>query len=106
MDKYKQELRHFIAGVIPGKEHALVFGEGPKKPKPPSVDPKEWETILKSCEKYFYRHDMSPVAIGRMFGLSSALVSLILARKWKPRVKDSGSYIRLKEFYTSGRYKE
>ena len=25
---------------------------------------------------------------------------------WKPRVKDSGSYIRLKEFYTSGRYKE
>lgn len=33
MDKYKQELRHFIAGVIPGKEHALVFGEGPKKPK-------------------------------------------------------------------------
>ena len=80
--------------------------EGPKKPKPPSVDPKEWETILKSCEKYFYRHDMGPVAIGRMFGLTSAMVSLILARKWKPRVKDSGSYIRLKEFYTSGRYKE
>ena len=78
----------------------------PKKPKPPSVDPKEWETILKSCEKYFYWHDMGPVAVGRMFGLSSALVSLILARKWKPRVKDSGSYIRLKEFYTSGRYKE
>ena len=78
----------------------------PKKRKPPSVDPKEWETILKSCEKYFYRHDMGRVAIGRMFGLSSAMVSLILARKWKPRVKDSGCYMKFKDFYDSGRYRK
>lgn len=32
MEKYKQELRAFIAGVMPGKENALVFGEGPKEP--------------------------------------------------------------------------
>ncbi len=31
-DGYKQELRSFIAGVMPGKENALVFGEGPQKP--------------------------------------------------------------------------
>lgn len=33
MDKYKRELRELIAGVMPGRESALVFGEGPKKPK-------------------------------------------------------------------------
>jgi len=33
VDKYKQDLRSFIAGVMPGREHALVFGEGPKRPK-------------------------------------------------------------------------
>jgi len=33
VDKYKQELRGFIAGVMPGTEHALVFGEGPKRPR-------------------------------------------------------------------------
>lgn len=32
-EKYKQELRAFIAGVMPGRESALVFGEGPKKPR-------------------------------------------------------------------------
>lgn len=33
MDRYKQELRSFIAGVMPGREHVLVFGEGPMKPR-------------------------------------------------------------------------
>ena len=33
MDKYRQALRSFLAGVMPGREHALVFGEGPQKPK-------------------------------------------------------------------------
>ena len=28
-----QALRAFIAGVMPGRENALVFGEGPQKPK-------------------------------------------------------------------------
>lgn len=32
MEKYKQELRELIAGVMPGRENALVFGEGPKSP--------------------------------------------------------------------------
>lgn len=32
MEKYKQELRRFLAGVMPGKENALVFGEGPHAP--------------------------------------------------------------------------
>ena len=32
LDKYKQELKAFIAGVMPGRENALVFGEGPKNP--------------------------------------------------------------------------
>ena len=31
--KYQNELRTFIAGVMPGKENALVFGEGPQNPK-------------------------------------------------------------------------
>lgn len=29
---YQQELRTFLSGVIPGAEHALVFGEGPDHP--------------------------------------------------------------------------
>ena len=29
---YQQELRTFLAGVMPGSEHALVFGEGPQNP--------------------------------------------------------------------------
>ena len=33
METYKQELRSFIAGIMPGKEQALVFGEGPKRPR-------------------------------------------------------------------------
>lgn len=33
MEKYKQELRAFISGVMPGREHALVFGEGPIHPR-------------------------------------------------------------------------
>lgn len=33
MEKYKQELRALIAGIMPGRENALVFGEGPKKPR-------------------------------------------------------------------------
>ena len=32
MKKYRQELRTFLAGVMPGKENALVFGEGPARP--------------------------------------------------------------------------
>ena len=32
-DKFKQELRAFLAGVMPGKENALVFGEGPLSPR-------------------------------------------------------------------------
>ncbi len=33
MEKYKQELTAFLAGVMPGRERALVFGEGPMRPK-------------------------------------------------------------------------
>lgn len=29
---YQQELRAFLAGVMPGRENALVFGEGPVSP--------------------------------------------------------------------------
>ena len=29
---YQQELRSFLAGVMPGREGALVFGEGPQRP--------------------------------------------------------------------------
>ena len=29
---YKQQLRAFMAGIIPGRESALVFGEGPLRP--------------------------------------------------------------------------
>ena len=31
--KERQALRALIAGVSPGRENALVFGEGPKNPK-------------------------------------------------------------------------
>ena len=33
MEKYRQELRALLAGVMPGKENALVFGEGPGSPR-------------------------------------------------------------------------
>ena len=33
MERYKQELRALIAGVMPGRENALVFGEGPTNPR-------------------------------------------------------------------------
>ena len=33
MEKYKQELRAFISSVMPGREHVLVFGEGPAHPR-------------------------------------------------------------------------
>ena len=29
---YQQDLREFLSGVMPGREHALVFGEGPQNP--------------------------------------------------------------------------
>ena len=29
---YQQDLRRFLSGVMPGSEHALVFGEGPDEP--------------------------------------------------------------------------
>ena len=29
---YQQDLRAFLSGVMPGSEHALVFGEGPENP--------------------------------------------------------------------------
>ena len=31
-NKYQQDLRTFLAGVMPGRENALVFGEGPHQP--------------------------------------------------------------------------
>ena len=33
MEQYKRELKAFIALHMPGKEDALVFGDGPKRPK-------------------------------------------------------------------------
>ncbi len=33
MEKLKEELRALIAGVMPGRENTLVFGEGPRMPK-------------------------------------------------------------------------
>ena len=33
MRKYQQGLRDFLSGVMPGRENALVFGEGPMTPK-------------------------------------------------------------------------
>ena len=48
MKKYQQELRNFIAGVFPGKEQALVFGEGPREPVLMLIGeaPGEQETLL------------------------------------------------------------
>ena len=48
MKKYQQELHDFIAGVFPGKEQALVFGEGPREPVLMLIGeaPGEQETLL------------------------------------------------------------
>lgn len=48
MEKYKQALRDFLAGVMPGRENALVFGEGPEKPKLMLIGeaPGEQETLM------------------------------------------------------------
>ena len=48
MAKYQRELRDFIAGVFPGKEQALVFGEGPETPVLMLIGeaPGEQETLL------------------------------------------------------------
>lgn len=32
-EKEREALRRLIAGVMPGRENALVFGEGPHNPK-------------------------------------------------------------------------
>jgi len=47
MERYKQELRAFIADQMPDKQEALVFGEGPKRPKLMLVGeaPGEQETL-------------------------------------------------------------
>lgn len=47
-EKYKQELRQFIAGVMPERENALVFGEGPEQPVLMLLGeaPGEQETLL------------------------------------------------------------
>ena len=47
-DRYRQELRAFIAGVMPGRESALVFGEGPMHPRLMLIGeaPGEQETLL------------------------------------------------------------
>lgn len=47
-DGYRQELRAFIAGMMPGKENALVFGEGPAKPVLMLIGeaPGEQETLM------------------------------------------------------------
>lgn len=48
LEKYKQELRAFIAGVMPGRENALVFGEGPMRPRLMLIGeaPGEQESLL------------------------------------------------------------
>ena len=48
MEKYKQALRDFLAGVMPGRENALVFGEGPLQPKLMLIGeaPGEQETLM------------------------------------------------------------
>ena len=33
VERYQQDLRAFIAGIMPGRENALVFGEGPSHPR-------------------------------------------------------------------------
>ena len=47
-ERYRQELRAFIADVWPGRESALVFGEGPASPRLMLVGeaPGEQETLL------------------------------------------------------------
>ncbi|MED9821064.1 MAG: uracil-DNA glycosylase [Christensenellales bacterium] len=48
MEKYQQALRAFLAGVMPGRENALVFGEGPMQPKLMLIGeaPGEQETLM------------------------------------------------------------
>ena len=48
MEKYKQALRDFLAGVMPGRENSLVFGEGPLHPKLMLIGeaPGEQETLM------------------------------------------------------------
>ena len=48
MVKYKQALRYFLSGVMPGRENALVFGEGPLHPKLMLIGeaPGEQETLM------------------------------------------------------------
>ena len=48
MEKYKQALRDFLAGVMPGRENALVFGEAPLHPKLMLIGeaPGEQETLM------------------------------------------------------------
>ena len=48
MEKYKQALRDFLSGVMPGRENALVFGEGPLNPKLMLIGeaPGEQETLM------------------------------------------------------------
>lgn len=47
-ERYRQELRAFVAGVFAGRESALVFGEGPQSPQLMLVGeaPGEQETLL------------------------------------------------------------
>ena len=47
-DSYRKELRAFIADVMPGRESALVFGEGPVAPRLMLIGeaPGEQETML------------------------------------------------------------
>ena len=47
-DSYRKELRAFIADVMPGRESALVFGEGPAAPRLMLIGeaPGEQETML------------------------------------------------------------
>ena len=70
------------------------------------VDLAEWEEIVSGCERYFKRHKMLHKDIARMFRISRSYVGLILQRKWKPRNKYSGCYMKFKDFYDSGRYKK
>lgn len=47
-EKYRQDLRDLIAGVMPGRENALVFGEGPSSTDLMLIGeaPGEQETLL------------------------------------------------------------
>lgn len=48
MEKLKKQLIELIAGVMPGRENALVFGEGPIKPRLMLIGeaPGEQETLM------------------------------------------------------------